>query len=122
MFHNQIVQDLFKRLKSYCSLEDIVNKEQEYDIYFRKQKKHGEIDLYLIHRNYNIAYAIEVKSTNTDKSYKKAKYQLEKDVNFLFSSYNNLNKIYCFYAYTKKGNDKTRFDYNVKLIKIIKKK
>ena len=66
-----------------------------------------------------------INKQNVLKDYEKwsnKEYQLEKDVNFLFSSYNNLNKIYCFYAYTKKGNDKTRFDYNVKLIKIIKKK
>ena len=114
MEHDRIVNDIFLRLNRIEHQNQIINIKQEYDLE-GKLGSHGEIDVYEIFRvnQKYVAYAIEVKGHDCEKSRNKATHQLDKDIEYLTELFPALNKIICFYAYSR-GNK-----YNVERIRVI---
>ena len=103
--HAQIISKLGEKL--YSANKKIIT-EIKYNLInsFGETKKH-EADIILISGN-KYAYAIEVKTSNTDKARIKVKEQLKADKKFL--SEKGIEKIFLFYAYqsknSKQNNDK----------------
>ena len=97
----------------------IVREEQEYGM---QKLKHngmpikGEIDCYALHfGNKRYLVVVEVKSSDTKKGRKKAKYQLAKD-SIHYKQLFKANKVFALYAYGNRG-DKKGVDINYKWIK-----
>jgi len=84
--HEHIIDDLLRRILTLYE-PDIGGRNIEYDV----NKQHGEIDLFYIHNfvntNRKVGVAIEVKSHDSIRNYRKAVQQLNKDEQFLKQQY-----------------------------------
>ena len=119
MKHNKIIDDLFEKLSECKSLEDILEKETEYDIKIKHELKHGEVDLLYLKTDYNKAYLFEVKTTDTYKSRQKALHQLYKDIKYIKQNYHFNGDVFLFYVHSKKHY---KNKYKIEFIEKIKRK
>jgi len=107
--HDKIIQDIVHRLNNNSNR--LILNNHDYDVKLSTGFTHGEADILMI--TPMMSYAIEVKTTDTNKAYQKAKHQLWKDNRFINANWYT-NKIIDFYV-TKSNNDK---GYNIKMRKI----
>lgn len=110
MKHDKIIDDIVDRLHQNHPEAEIESCRE-----FFYNGKEGECDICMAEDN--LLYVIEVKSKDTNKSRKKAKKQLKKDIGY-YTTQDYFSEIYGFYAHTAK--DKPR-GYDVKKIYKIKK-
>ena len=107
-FHDNIIGELEKRL---IGEDRTVFTEHEYIC----DGQH-EADILVIPDSRKYAYVIEVKSRNSKKAKKKARWQLDYDEKYINENY-DINKVFKFYAYAPRNNKKKRAgEYFIKLI------
>lgn len=104
MKHNDILEDIVRRLKSDHK-DFMVMSELEYDLL---EGPHGEVDVLLLEDQ--IAYVIEVKHKDTKINRLKAEKQLWKDYQYVMETYDCIQDIKMFYAYS---DPEMRRGYNV---------
>jgi len=98
MAHNRIVNNLESRLRD-SNKYDFIDSCKEFMVH----GKYGECDLYAIRDNYGLVF--EMKGRDRAKARKKARSQLQKDVEWLYDQYRHIDRIFCFYVYNEKRTD-----------------
>jgi len=105
MIHDQIVDNLEKRLRD--SNYDLVLSCEEYKV----RGRFGECDVLAIRDNY--AVVIEIKGKDRPKVRKKARYQLKKDIEWIYERFPHVDRIFPFYSYANKQHIELEWYVNI---------